>query len=747
MQSGWESAWVKSGVVADEGGRLRTRLPGVLADVVGAEVGRVVVPMRVTAWARAVSPVGEGGARVRLQLGVGMPQTPDGGPHAGFVGLLSPGAPVLSGGNGKTAAANGGGGASGGSGAGDGNGGVGGAASGDERRQARQEHAPRRRDLQPGVYGLYSDGSWSSATPRGGWGLVVTRVDPAGDEQRVACYCGPVVTAADARPWLGAAHATNNTAELQGLGEALRYLLHEAEDGVPAVLVSDSEYAIDAMLGSVRGRRNRRMVAEVQRLWREVREGRHVFVRHVHSHARGVTEAGHVWNEEADRLAARGAAGVVWGVGAAWQGYPPPPPPPKRVHALTETERVLRCAHAFGVLNVPVPMGGLLPPARVEVLYAAAAARLASDVYSPRRLHAQSRLWAARTLLRQGAEQRRVRDALVRAGLQPVTRTVRCRVDARALREYRDTAGPEVDVVPTHKTGQSYGLTRRQLIDRLLGCVEQEDKEGMGCTHISYRHSRLGAELVAAGHVTESREYAVQRAPDPFALPRALRRLAFARVGYDLDDAASFPRAKAAVVVPCRAAVRFFLAHRAEIMRQMGAYFFGGSSLTDAERRDRIKALFNSLDMDGTYSAWRVRMGIADGTLPAAAMVVDLGASGRFDFAAYRNAQAVGASWLADRLPAMRAFVVAHLRNERDAKRLEHPERTLASYVFQEAEGVSRQAKVRWAVQQGHTVLNLEHDGVVLAFEPGVGMAQAERDLRRACSHALGYDQPVEHKP
>ena len=95
----------------------------------------------------------------------------------------------------------------------------------------------------------------------------------------------------------------------------------------------------------------------------------------------------------------------------------------------------------------------------------------------------------------------------------------------------------------------------------------------------------------------------------------------------------------------------------------------------------------------------------------------------------------------------MRAFVVAHLRNERDAKRLEHPERTLASYVFQEAEGVSRQAKVRWAVQQGHTVLNLEHDGVVLAFEPGVGVAQAERDLRRACSHALGYDQPVEHKP
>ena len=42
----------------------------------------------------------------------------------------------------------------------------------------------------------------------------------------------------------------------------------------------------------------------------------------------------------------------------------------------------------------------------------------------------------------------------------------------------------------------------------------------------------------------------------------------------------------------------------------------------------------------------------------------------------------------------MTDFVAAHLRATRDGRRLEHPERTLASYVFQEAEGLSREAKL-----------------------------------------------------
>ena len=62
---------------------------------------------------------------------------------------------------------------------------------------------------------------------------------------------------------------------------------------------------------------------------------------------------------------------------------------------------------------------------------------------------------------------------------------------------------------------------------------------------------------------------------------------------------------------------------------------------------------------------------------------MDLGRAGEFRFDAYRRVQAVGTQWLARHMPAMLQFVTTHLRDTRDNKRLEHPERTLASYVFQ----------------------------------------------------------------
>ena len=95
-------------------------------------------------------------------------------------------------------------------------------------------------------------------------------------------------------------------------------------------------------------------------------------------------------------------------------------------------------------------------------------------------------------------------------------------------------------------------------------------------------------------------------------------------------DAAAFPRAKQACVAPCREHVGRFLAHRERIMRVMGDYAFEGRGLTETERRDKIKALFNSLDMDGTLGAWRVRVGLRDGERPLADYVVDLGQAGNF---------------------------------------------------------------------------------------------------------------------
>ena len=117
-------------------------------------------------------------------------------------------------------------------------------------------------------------------------------------------------------------------------------------------------------------------------------------------------------------------------------------------------------------------------------------------------------------------------------------------LDAQALREYKDNAGPEADETPAHKNGKSYGATRRELVARLLSRVQGEAEDGLGWVRLRYSHSLLGAELVAAGHVVESREYVVRedRDADPFCLPRAQRALALQRTGHDFDDDASFPR-------------------------------------------------------------------------------------------------------------------------------------------------------------------------------------------------------------
>ena len=70
-------------------------------------------------------------------------------------------------------------------------------------------------------------------------------------------------------------------------------------------------------------------------------------------------------------------------------------------------------------------------------------------------------------------------------------------------------------------------------------------------------------------------------------------------------------------------------------------------------------------------------------------------------------------------------------------------ERTLTSYVIQEAEGVSRRAKLVWCKTGGHDPISLQHDGVIIRLVRDACKHDAARQLSRVCSHALGYAQAV----
>ena len=177
-------------------------------------------------------------------------------------------------------------------------------------------------------------------------------------------------------------------------------------------------------------------------------------------------------------------------------------------------------------------------------------------------------------------------------------------------------------------------------------------------------------------------------------------------------------------------------------------------------QRDRAKQLFNSLDMHGTVAGFYARWGLDELAVPIYSLRFRHGATERdaaehgllrpgdtFSVRQYANAQRVGSKWLQRRMPAMNDFVCGWLTLEGDRRRLREPERTLCSYVWQEAEGVSRAAKLAWCRSGGHTPHNLQHDGVIIELARGVTPAEAVASLHDVCSHALGFVQPVEVKP
>ena len=133
------------------------------------------------------------------------------------------------------------------------------------------------------------------------WGLVVVSGDNGlgkGNGEIVEELFGNVVTSPSDKKYLGAAVGSNNTAELSGFAEALRWLLIEGSD-IPAVIRTDSLYAGNLATGKWNHKANKKLVESLQKLWIEVSSIRDVEWEHVKAHR------GHRWNERADHLALR----------------------------------------------------------------------------------------------------------------------------------------------------------------------------------------------------------------------------------------------------------------------------------------------------------------------------------------------------------------------------------------------------------------------------------------------------------
>ena len=145
----------------------------------------------------------------------------------------------------------------------------------------------------------------------------------------------------------------------------------------------------------------------------------------------------------------------------------------------------------------------------------------------------------------------------------------------------------------------------------------------------------MGRALVDAGIVASAREIAIgphwQR--DPFAcLKRELRGLALG-YGFDVDDKSAHPTAKQHIVPHGRTSGRLFLKHKKLILDTQGARLF--PSVSGKEQRERVKALYNSLNMEGSFDGWASKWGVPSSAAKYEMNVTLPGDDGIFHFETY----------------------------------------------------------------------------------------------------------------
>ena len=121
---------------------------------------------------------------------------------------------------------------------------------------------------------------------------------------------------------------------------------------------------------------------------------------------------------------------------------------------------------------------------------------------------------------------------------------------------------------------------------------------------VQYRMSPLGRGLLEAGHVTDSRLYAV--GPDPFKWEGRFRDAALHGTA-TADDAAAFPRARLAMHRGGEQAT-LFIKYRDYILTHYGDLIFK-DGIPDKERRSRMKIITTAYDMGASLDFWLKDLG------------------------------------------------------------------------------------------------------------------------------------------
>jgi len=274
--------------------------------------------------------------------------------------------------------------------------------------------------------------------------------------------------------------------------------------------------------------------------------------------------------------------------------------------------------------------------------------------------------------------------------------------------------------------------------------VAEPVEENKAKIRLAYEHAEKGRWLLEAGMLEGNREYVERGRPDPFRWPEVLRRAALGGMGgWECDDSAAFPRARMAMLETGKAETEFFIKHRKEILDKCGRVLFE-EERDAAVRYAQMKGTTNGYDMDSGIDAWRKKYKGPEGR-SAKNVRVKLKCGEWFSMEEYWRAQRKGTEEMKNR--SERALRMLRGAAGGDEKAVAKVDRTWKSYVLQEAEATSREAKITWCRENGISVGNLQHDGIyVYGCPEGMTREGLEKGMSEAASKACGFPVVVVSK-
>ena len=177
---------------------------------------------------------------------------------------------------------------------------------------------------------------------------------------------------------------------------------------------------------------------------------------------------------------------------------------------------------------------------------------------------------------------------------------------------------------------------------------------------MDYGRSPLGRDLVAAGHITDSRLTAVGN--DPFKWQSVFRDAALDQT-VTADDGAAYPRARLAMHQGGKDSMAAkYIKWKTEIRDLYGWALFHPGEVSATDRKARIKAIVNAYDMGQGLDSWVAMHGRGRKVNSVKGTFIHLPeGSGTFSLEGLHRELKASAEWMAKRSRSMVAVSYTHL--------------------------------------------------------------------------------------